>query len=238
MRSSGPREIRASRGHNPANRREGRADIRDVNPFERNARGAAGPRCPAVRWLALAASLLAAAGCSVATDLPDEAFTAATPAAEARMELPDVPPGASFGGVRTRLSDWPEGRRFTGEGVQPEGWEWSGPDGMRVEAYVSGSRVIGSRVSRTWGSGVPPVEGRELPGLAAGGPVGGLFARIGPGLLVERTRTGGADGVLPRQQLERYRWAIHDRGLDTGLFLVADARDGLVVAVTHPWSRR
>ncbi len=233
-----PRAIGAGAGHKPANRHQGRADIRDVIPSERNTSGAAGPRRPAVRWLVLAVSLLTAAGCSVATDPPDETFAAATPAAEARMELPDVPPGVSTGDLRARLSGWPEGRRFTGEGAQPEGWEWSGPDGMRVEAYVSGSRVIGSRVSRTWGSGVPPVEGRELPGLAAGGPLTGLLARIGPGLLVERTRTGGADGVLPRQQLERYRWAIHDRGLDTGLFLVADARDGLVVAVTHPWSRR
>lgn len=185
-----------------------------------------------------AAAIVVAAGCSVATDPPDEPSAAATSAVQARMELPDVPPGASLGELGGRLSGWPEGRRFTGDGVQPEGWEWSGPDGMRVEAYVSRSRVVGSRVSRTWGSGVPPVDGRELPGLAAGGPVGGLFARIGPGLLVERTRTGGPDGVLPRQRLERYRWAIHDRGLDTGLFLVVDARDGVVLAVTHPWSGR
>jgi len=230
--------IVAGSGHNPAIHREGRADIRDVIPLEGKQRGAAGPRGPAARWFVLAASLLTAAGCSVAGDPPDETFAAQAPAAEVRMELPEVPPGASFGDLRVRLAGWPEGRRFTGEGVQPEGWEWSGPDGMRVEVYLSGSRVIASRVSRTWGGGVPPVEGRELPGLTAGGPVAGLFARIGPGLLVERTRTGGADGVLPRQALERYRWAIHDRGLDTGLFLVVDARDGLVVAIAHPWSRR
>lgn len=221
-----------------ANPEEGRADIPDVTPFERNMRGAGVPRGPAIRWLVLAASLVTAAGCSVATDAPDETPAAAAPAVASRTELPDVPPGSTIGDLRGRLSAWPDGRRFTGEGMQPEGWEWSGPDGMRVEAYVSGSLVIASSVSRTWGSGVPPVEGRELPGLAASGPLTELFARIGPGLLVERTRTGGPDGLLPRQQLERYRWAIHDRGLDTGLFLAVDARDGIVLAVSHPWSRR
>lgn len=200
-------------------------------------RGPVRPLRLATLTFILSAASVVASGCAVTTDPPGE--PAAAPAAAApRAELPDVPPGIPLAELADRLDSWPPGRRFTLDGVTPEGWEWSGPDGMRVEAYVAGRGVVASRVSRTWGSGVPPVEGRELPGLTRGVPAADLFTRIGPGLLVERARTGGDGWPGTPRRLERYRWAIHDRGLDTGLFLVADVLEDTVAAVSHPWSRR
>lgn len=214
-----------------------RADIRDVHPFERNARALARAARLTALAVLLAAAPVVASGCAVTGDPPEEP-PAAPAAAAPRAELPDVPPGIPLAELAGRLESWPPGHRFTLDGVAPEGWEWSGPDGMRVEVYVAGGGVVASRVSRTWGSGAPPVEGRELPGIARGVTAAKLFTRIGPGLLVERARTGGGGWPGTPRRLERYRWAIHDRGLDTGLFLVADVREDTVAAVSHPWSRR
>lgn len=191
----------------------------------------------AVLAVPLALALAVLGGCARGTDAPDSAAPA--PAASIRrLDLPQVSPGDPVEGVSRLLAGWQAPHRFTGDGVSPEGWEWTGPDGMRLEAYVARSRIVASRVSRTWGSGAPPVEGRDLPGLEDESTLERLVARVGPGLLVERTvapETGSASGS---QRLDRYRWAIHDRGLDTGLFLTVDVRDGVVASVRHRWSGR
>lgn len=145
-------------------------------------------------------------------------------------------PGDRLADVERRLAGWDAGHRYAASSSSAA-WEWSGPDGMRVEAVVSGPVVVSSRTSRTWGSGVPPVDGSGLPGILAEGPLAALFERLGPGLLVERVRVGESSGAGEPHVLDTYRWRVHDRGLDTGLFLSVHARDGRVVGVRHPWSR-
>ncbi len=137
----------------------------------------------------------------------------------------------------TTLAAWAPAHQFSAPGVVPEGWEWSGPDGGRVEAWFTGEHASVVQVSRTWGTGAPPVDGRRLPDGFVGASLEALEGDIGRGLLVSR---GWSDmpGIAPAGVREEYRWAIHDRGIDTGLFLQVMASDGRVLVVHHPWSRK
>ena len=200
--------------------------------------------CPETRtrfrtWAArgvLALVLLAPGlGCSSRSSEgePGEPPGAAT--SVARLPLPELSPGVSRGALESALASWPAGRRYAADTGHGEGWEWSGPDGMRVEARLRDGRVVGCRVSRTWGTGAPPVDGHHLPDAAVGRPLSELEARIGAGLLVERGWAESPAG-LRVAVVESYRWAIHDRGVDTGLFLVVVVRDGVVAGIAHRWS--
>lgn len=184
--------------------------------------------------LALAALL---AGCSTASDPPAGGSARADAAPAARLPLPELEPGQSLENVQRLLADWGPGHRYARSDGGTEGWEWSGRDGRRVEALFSGPVLVHSRVSRTWGSGAPAVEGHRLPRLAAGGRLVDLATAIGPGLLVDRVRSAAFDGRSPLVE-ESYRWRIADRGLDTGLFLLVRVRDGRVLEIRHRWSGR
>lgn len=153
-----------------------------------------------------------------------------------REPLPELSPGTSSVQLDAALAGWPAGRRFAADEGYGEGWEWSGPDGMRVEARRRDGRVLACSVSRTWGTGAPPVDARRLPEGAVGGTLRDVVASLGPGLLVERAWFE-APGTGHTSVVESYRWAIHDRGVDTGLFLLVVARDGVVAVVSHRWSR-
>lgn len=184
----------------------------------------------------LALALISAgAGCAprVAEGDRDEAAVVAD--ADARQPLPVLSPGVSRGALESALAGWPPGRRYAADTGAGEGWEWSGPDGMRVEALMLAGRVTACRVSRTWGTGAPAVDGHRLPDGAVGRQLPELEAEIGPGLLVERS-WAEPPAATPATVVEFYRWAIHDRGVDTGLFLLVVVRDGVVAAVSHRWS--
>lgn len=191
------------------------------------------------RALAFALAVLGssqAAGCGPGTRGADDAPASAT-SPVARAALPEFAPGTSRSAIVTALAGWAPAHPFSAPGVVPEGWEWSGPDGGRVEAWFTGEHTNVVQVSRTWGTGAPPVDGRQLPDRFVGASLEALEADVGAGLLVSRGWSDMA-GLAPAGVREEYRWAIHDRGVDTGLFLQVLAGDGRVLAVHHPWSRK
>lgn len=183
----------------------------------------------------LSAAALSCGACG--TPRPDSRAGDIRTASVVRTPLPVFEPGARDGDLASALAAWEPPHRFTSPGVSPEGWEWTGPDGGRVVAYLQGGRALHVQVSRTWGTGAPAVDGLALPRLPTGGPLVQLESAIGPGMLVSREwtlgETSGSGSIL-----EAYRWAIHDRGVDTGLFLSALARDGVVIELDHRWSEK
>ena len=181
---------------------------------------------------------LAAGACTTFVDEADVEGVAPVAIDDAREPLPEIAPGERLEAVERLLSGWPPAHRYTSDGVQPQGWEWSGPDGMRVEALVSGGVLTSVRTSRTWGRGAPPREGRLRTGLATGVRLDSLFRAVGPGLLVERVHSTSSGGIAGPLVAETWKWRIADRGLDTGLFLTVHARDGVVGSIRHRWSRR
>jgi hypothetical protein len=197
-------------------------------------RHASHPDASAVRELIMAGLFLAAAGCQVVRDPVEPPATPEGPVV--RAPLPLFEPGARREEVWATLASWSAPHRFGDPSAAPlEFYEWSGPDGMRVEAGFDGGMVRGMTVSRTWGTGAPPVDGHALPDAMVGRPLAELEAAIGPGLLIERSWAMApfGDGTVR----EHYKWAIHDRGIDTGLYLSVIVRGGAVAAVSHRWSR-
>lgn len=186
--------------------------------------------------LALLALLVGALpGCTTRGEDAPATDAASAAATVVREPLPTFEPGTSRAMLEQALASWPAGHRFAPDQGFGEGWEWTGPDGMRVEAQLRDGRVVACRVSRTWGTGAPPVDAHRLPDAFAGKPLREVEGAIGAGLLVERAWLD-VPAAGPVAIVETHRWAIHDRGVDTGLYLAVLARDGVVTAVSHRWS--
>lgn len=190
------------------------------------------PALACALWASLATSL---PGCTTRGAEAPAADVASAAAPVVREPLPAFEPGTSRAALEQALASWPAGHRFAPDQGLGEGWEWTGPDGMRVEAQLRDGLVAACRVSRTWGTGAPPVDAHRLPDAFAGKPLREVEAAIGAGLLVERAWLD-VPAAGPVAIVETHRWAIHDRGVDTGLYLAVLARDGVVTAVSHRWS--